>query len=326
MPEISIIIVTYNSDWYKLRATINSVLMQKGVDYEVVFADDGSKKKWNEEIVQYIQNRCKFTFSDLKINIGTVSNILGAIQKAQGRYVKVISPGDCFYSDDSVRCWIQFMKSNKAEVSFCNAAYYRCRDGKIEIVKEKNSPKNIYIYHQRNNERKLFVDYMLANDFILGASILAEKKLMCSYLMEMQGKVKYAEDYMIRLMIFDGKKINHVNNCFIWYEYGDGISTKENSKWEKMLKKDFEATNNIIKDRPISNRKIQKKYKNYLVENNEKLKKIVKVTLFPTMIIYRIKMKYTHERTFLADAEKLKSVYLIEKDKVNNIMKVNDRE
>lgn len=310
MPEISIIIVTYNSDWHKLKATINSVLMQKGVDYEVVFADDGSRKKWNEEIVQYIRNRCSFTFSDSKINIGTVSNILGAVQKAQGRYVKVISPGDCFYSDDSVKRWIEFMKNNNADVSFCNAAYYRCTGGEIEIVKEKSSPKNICIYHQRNNERKIFVDYMLANDFILGASILVEKEVMRSYLIEMQGKVKYAEDYMIRLMIFDGRKINHINNCFIWYEYGDGISTNGNAKWKKMLKSDFDATNDIIKNRPISNGKMQKKYKDYLVRKNKKLKKLLKVTLFPTMIIYRIKMKYTRKRTFLADAEKIKKYLL----------------
>ena len=50
MIDISIIIVTYNSKWFELKATIKSVLMQKGINYEIIFADDGSKIKWNEKI------------------------------------------------------------------------------------------------------------------------------------------------------------------------------------------------------------------------------------------------------------------------------------
>ena len=50
MIDISIIIVTYNSKWFELKATIKSVLMQKGINYEIIFADDGSKIKWNEKL------------------------------------------------------------------------------------------------------------------------------------------------------------------------------------------------------------------------------------------------------------------------------------
>ena len=50
------------------------------------------------------------------------------------------------------------------------------------------------------------MDYLLANDTILGAAVLAKRNIILKYLLEMEGKVKYAEDYMIRLMIFDNKK------------------------------------------------------------------------------------------------------------------------
>ena len=55
MIDISIIIVTYNSKWFELKATIKSVLMQKGINYEIIFADDGSKIKWNEKIREYVK-------------------------------------------------------------------------------------------------------------------------------------------------------------------------------------------------------------------------------------------------------------------------------
>lgn len=43
MPEVSIIVATYNADWQKLMMTINSIIIQSGVKFEIIFADDGSK-------------------------------------------------------------------------------------------------------------------------------------------------------------------------------------------------------------------------------------------------------------------------------------------
>ena len=62
------------------------------------------------------------------------------------------------------------------------------------------------------------MDYLLANDTILGAAVLAKRNIILKYLLEMEGKVKYAEDYMIRLMIFDNKIICHMDKNLIWYE------------------------------------------------------------------------------------------------------------
>ena len=80
MIDISIIIVTYNSKWFELKATIKSVLMQKGINYEIIFADDGSKIKWNEKIREYVKGDYNYCFADSNINVGTVSNIINALK------------------------------------------------------------------------------------------------------------------------------------------------------------------------------------------------------------------------------------------------------
>ena len=54
MPEVSIIVATYNADWQKLMMTINSIIIQSGVKFEIIFADDGSKIKWNDKIRRYL--------------------------------------------------------------------------------------------------------------------------------------------------------------------------------------------------------------------------------------------------------------------------------
>ena len=219
MIDISIIIVTYNSKWFELKATIKSVLMQKGINYEIIFADDGSKIKWNEKIREYVKGNYNYCFADSNINVGTVSNIINALKVSKGKYIKVISPGDCLNGKLAIKKWIDFMEKERADLSFCNAIYYKKDNAKKkEVLKEKSSPKNVNIYHKRKNKGKLFVDYLLANDTILGAAVLAKRNIILKYLLEMEGKVKYAEDYMIRLMIFDNKKICHMDKNLIWYE------------------------------------------------------------------------------------------------------------
>ena len=49
MTRVSIIVVTYNAKWEKLKLTINSILLQSGIDYVIIFADDGSAFKLNEK-------------------------------------------------------------------------------------------------------------------------------------------------------------------------------------------------------------------------------------------------------------------------------------
>ena len=77
------------------------------------------------------------------------------------------------------------------------------------------------------------------------------------------------------------------------YEYGTGISTSQNYKWEKLLHNDFEASNTIIQQRNIKNQ-IQKKYQKYLkYRKNNQCGKMLKLIYFPKIILYRMKMRWT---------------------------------
>lgn len=320
MVEVSVIVVTYNALWEKLKMTINSILMQDDIEYELIFADDGSKIKWNEKIVEYVPTSCNCIFVDSENNIGTVSNIFNGIKKARGKYVKVISPGDCLNGRDALKKWVHYMKQSNVDLSFCNAIYYEDDGCVLNVISKPSAPRNVNIYHEKHNRKKIFIAYLLANDSILGAAVMGKREILKAYLEEMQGKIKYAEDYMIRLLVYDGRMIGHVDEKLIWYEYGEGISTTKNNKWADLLKKDFDATNNIIKNRKNNTEQLRKKYQRYLQGNNSVIvRKLIKVCMFPAMVWYRLEMKKRYYKTPMENISLLQDIidgtHIVEKIK-----------
>ena len=46
--DISVVVLTYNPDLNDLKKTLRSIMLQDGVDFEIVIADDGSKNNLSE--------------------------------------------------------------------------------------------------------------------------------------------------------------------------------------------------------------------------------------------------------------------------------------
>lgn len=299
--SVSVIVLTYNAVWEKLRRTLDSIVMQQGIDLEIIIADDGSSLRWDEQIVAFFE---KHGFTDYKIvnakqNGGTVKNLCNGVGKADGEYIKPIAAGDFLYSPDSLCGWYRFMKDNDAKISFGDAVYYQESDDSQQIVKKVNHPMQLSYYDRACNRRRFFVNYLLANDTVLGAALMMEISVIKRYLSEIRGKVKFAEDYMVRLAVFDGVKIHHYQGNVIWYEYGTGVSTGTNDKWKNMLLADFNATNDILAER--------KKYPDYcaavlskVLHSKGKIQKLAKFACFPDyQICRRINQKhfdYTPEK------------------------------
>lgn len=290
--DVSVIIVTYNSVWEKLELTLISSVRQKNISLQIIIADDGSESVYHKEIEQLM---LKYKFYNYKIisksvNQGTVLNIANGLKYADGFYTKTIAPGDYFYDELSLYKWCKFMKDNHIKVSFGNAIFYR-KFNLMEFIKIKGSPVNKYLYHQNQKRNKIFVDYIVANDTILGAAQMMETSLIKEYIQLISNKVIYAEDYMLRIMIFDGIKVCYYPSIVIMYEYGTGISTSQNDKWKKILQKDFEQTDNIILHRKAKSN-IQKKYQKYLKVRKSRFNKWIKAFYFPKMVIFRLRMKF----------------------------------
>ena len=110
--EITVLVLTYNPKWKSLKKTLSSILEQVDILFEVIVSDDGSSDFNRTEIEQFfLDNKFNnYIILDNKVNRGTVNNVRHAITYVKSRYIKLISPGDYFYSNTSLKYAVDFLK------------------------------------------------------------------------------------------------------------------------------------------------------------------------------------------------------------------------
>jgi hypothetical protein len=293
---ISIVVLTYNARWEKLSTTLMSIITQINIKPQIVVADDGSKNNLENDILNLFT---KYNFTNYKLsfqseNRGTVDNICRALQLCDGKYIKAISPGDYFYDSDSLFKWVNFMEEKKSKISFGDAVFYCHNDNGIRTIDNISFPlcKDVYIANKR---KELFVRYILANDTILGASLAFNKETLIYLMDKIKGSIKYAEDFAVRIAVFENIRIDYYSKFIIWYEYGTGISSSNNEKWNKRILEDFNSSNIIIMNDEVTPDNLSERYKAYLWKSTnwpKALTKLIKVFYFPYLIKIRCEMRY----------------------------------
>ena len=98
--DFSVLVLLYNSEKKALERTLESVLRQKGVSFEIVLADDCSKNDCLAQAVEYLKDKgVKVKVSHQETNGGTVNNILDALRLCDGKYIKPIGAGDLLFDN-----------------------------------------------------------------------------------------------------------------------------------------------------------------------------------------------------------------------------------
>ena len=250
-PFFTVLLLTYNSDWVKIKQTLLSIIEQENVSFEIVISDDGSKENNSDKIIHFFEenNFTKFKIVQNQNNQGTVQNILSGLKVVSGEFVKPISPGDFFYSKDSLKkAYDYILKDNKqASAYFGRTAYYSLNDNKPIIQTGLSHPHDIRPY-QKQNYRKIKRNYFIRHDTILGASVIYHTEAFKNHLLNLSDFVKFAEDYSLISILASNQKIKLITNetntedFFIWYESATGISTQKQSKWHEILYSELEKT------------------------------------------------------------------------------------
>ncbi len=248
--DVSVLVLTYNAVYAKLMDTVKSILMQEGVDLEIVIADDGSAHKEFDKLRNHFES-CGFTdyiFVENEENQGTVKNYYSGLLKCHGKYVKAISPGDRLYKNDTLKGWIEFVENKHFRWSYSDYISYNVSGENVVPVAARAHPRNIDIYRNGSFKEQRW-QYLALDDLFVGAAMISELDLQLSYCREIIDKVVYAEDNVYRLMMFDGVPGGFYPVHTILYEYGEGISTTDDCKWGPLLEKDHDKTNEIIYSR-----------------------------------------------------------------------------
>ena len=226
--KISVVVLIYNSELKEILLTLKSIVKQiNACDVEIILADDGSQKKYENEIRYFLKkiNYSNYIFAPSSENVGTVNNILRAIPFCGGKYVKPIGAGDLFFSEDVLSKVYNYMEKGD----------YKCAFGKIKSYVMENRDisefpftapvnKRVYADEKINQIKK---NMILGNDYISGASMIYEREFLHIELSKLSGVIKYAEDCVQIPIILSGTMIKYVPINFILYRVGRGISTSK---------------------------------------------------------------------------------------------------
>lgn len=250
--DVTVLVLTYHPVWEALALTLRSVLMQRDVSLEIIVADDGSEVNFARETERLFQ---AYGFSDYQLlehteNRGTISNYISGLEAARGRYTKSISPGDFLTGPEVLRKWLSSTVQEGWDWSFSDAVYYRMQGENPQFLPTPPFPVYLKPYEKRDAERERW-NYTVLDDAALGATMLGRTSLKLSYARELQAiGNKYAEDYLFRLMMFDGVPCGYFPETTVFYEHGTGISSGGDPVWQKRIQEEFFRMNTLLLARP----------------------------------------------------------------------------
>lgn len=228
--KFSIIVLMYNSSLRAVLLTVKSIIFQKFSDYEIIFADDGSEKKWKKEIEEYLgkYNFHDYCFAEADENLGTVKNILRALSYAHGKYIKCIGAGDLLIDENVLSYVYGSMNGQRMRWAFGSMEGY-CLDNNRIRKKFFIAPldKKPYI---KKDKKRIRTKVVILQDHISGAAMFFERAYLEKYLLLVGKSVKYVEDLLQVLVMLDGGEVLYLPKGLIAYEIGTGISTSKGEK------------------------------------------------------------------------------------------------
>lgn len=258
--DITVLVAQFNPDINKVYYTLNSIINQKNIEFDIVICDDGSLNDCFEEIKEYFLKNGfeKYKLVKLEENKGTVKNILNGVNNSEGKYIKVISPGDFLYNENTLKEMYDYVNDRDAKLAFGNVVPFSYREKQFYQY-SNTKPYNLKVFDlQPYNLKKVQTSILLCWNGIVGAGIIYQKEYMLKLLQLMKGKVVYAEDFMIYIAVADNQEIYHIDKNVLWYEFGGGISTSKNTKWEMLINKDRENLYKILCKNWSDNKVVEK--------------------------------------------------------------------
>ncbi len=292
MPEVTVLIASYNPRIEKLKTCLKSIILQRDISTQIVITDDGSRDNQFDKVEAFLK---KHGYTNYKLvanaeNRGTVKNMISGLPYCTGDFIKPISPDDYLYGEYALRRMVSYAYKQQADAVMCGAVYY-CDDDGFKLLSSKALPQYPEVYNKSSLIKKY---YCLFEDRGLGVSFLIRAEKYYEYMRMIEDKVIYAEDTAYKIMVACDCRIDYLSENCILYEYGHGVSTSGDSEWERRIAADYRAADEIIYERATDKTFIEK-YR-AIKESDEKktiilkLKKYIKVPEFVPFVV-RLKLQ-----------------------------------
>lgn len=247
--QVSVILLTYEPRIDKLLATLASITEQKGILFELIVSDDGSRIVNVDEVEKMVSGivpeSIPLRFVKNRKNAGTVLNIYSACQYATGEYIKLISPGDLLFDDDVLHELYAYAKVHPLNAFFFGRAAYYCND---ETIKTLDTSTPLYPGIFSSDDQSVQNLALMFGFGPVGASYFYKTEVFIKYLELIKTHVIFTEDYTTSILyLLDGGKLSFVDRKVVWYEYGSGISTGNADKWRTIYENDCKELYGVAK-------------------------------------------------------------------------------
>ena len=291
--DVSVIVATFNPEKKKLLTTLSSIKNQKELRFEIIIADDCSEcSSYN-----MLQESVSDIYAPVKIilnpdNLGTVKNILNAMQHATGKYVYLISPCDLLYDEYTLRDCFRYCEKENGGFLFGKAINYTLTDSKL-LLSINRSPRNPELYWSDSSFKQKTAFFF--GNWILGASYFRERELAIHYISAISECCRYAEDSTSTAMyLLDGNLLHYIDRPVVWYEFGSGISTSKNNKWYEILNQEYDAVYKLLYQNYSNDRVFCAGYEYHFSDKGKKykLKRLFKHPFVSGILFLRHFFKY----------------------------------
>ena len=245
-PKISMVVISYNGG-KRLIPTLESHKLQTYKDKELIIADDASPdgithkiiEDWLSENERYFK---RVVFTKNQLNVGGVKNFRNATIQTTGDVIFVTEQGDLIYGSETIECISNEVE--KQRLDGLKDPYIWL--GHFKSFTMKNGTKtNYYFPFSTKNDFDLIKKYpdkalkkILKGNFICGASLIFSSRYFDENIYSHPETIVNLGDYPCLLWnLINKHRIGIIRQFIHWYEFGIGISSRQNSK----MNKDVEA-------------------------------------------------------------------------------------
>lgn len=205
MGKLSIITINYN-DGNGLEKTIQSVISQTNSDYEFMVIDGGSADN-SLDIIKKYADKINYWVSEKDKGIYDAQN--KGIAKANGDYILFLNSGDCFYNENVISKFYDYLLVTSRKVIY----------GNTNIIDQDGSAKVLYPPETLN------LNFWYANT-LNHQAIFTHSSLFRKY-GEFSTHYKYASDFDFLFKVFVNEPSEFAYfNCLICNYDNTGLTSK----------------------------------------------------------------------------------------------------
>tara|TARA_B100002019_G_scaffold288459_1_gene302118 strand:+ start:2593 stop:3471 length:879 start_codon:yes stop_codon:yes gene_type:complete len=222
---VSVVITSYNQEEF-IKQALDSVFIQKDIEFEVLFADDHSTDNTLNIIREYASKHSKISkIIPRKKNLGMCLNMYDAYHKAKGKYIAILE-GDDYWTDElKLKKQCDFLEKNSKYSGVFN--HYDCLiNGKLKAHKEQN--KLI-----ANKKYEIYIKDLIKDNYIGNLSACMFRTNLIHSIDRNIFEKYFIADWLTGMIIYDKG-----GPLYLMPEKMSVYRIHGSSQWSKMSKKD----------------------------------------------------------------------------------------